>query len=155
VYLLFLFIPKIDPFRKNIVSFGRQLEIFKLVIVVFFLVIYGIIILQYWGLKFNIVYVLMPVMAAFFYYIGHIMKHVKRNYFIGIRTPWTLADDTVWEKTHNIGSITFKINAVILVFGLINPVLMFWIFIGSLAVNVVFLYAYSYYIWKKLKKQAK
>ena len=32
------------------------------------------------------------------------MKNVKPNYFFGIRTPWTLANDEVWRKTHLLSS---------------------------------------------------
>jgi uncharacterized membrane protein len=39
--------------------------------------------------------------------MGNFMGKVRRNWFFGIRTPWTLANDTVWERTHRIGSVLF------------------------------------------------
>ncbi|MCK5282949.1 MAG: SdpI family protein [Nanoarchaeota archaeon] len=101
------------------------------------------------GFSFNISYFVIPAIAILFYYMGHILKFIKKNFFIGIRTPWTLSSDDVWNKTHKLGSMTFKMNAIILLFALISPVIGFWIFIISVLVNVVFLITYSYYIWKK------
>jgi uncharacterized membrane protein len=151
IYTLFFLIPKIDPLKKNIESFIGYFEFFKLFMVLFFIAIYVITLLPNFGIVFNMTFFIVPAMAVLFYYIGYILQFMKRNYFIGIRTPWTLASDKSWEKTHKIGSITFRINAVIILLALINPLLFFWIFIISILLNVVFLVVYSYYVWKKEK----
>jgi uncharacterized membrane protein len=56
-----------------------------------------------------------PAMGILFYIAGVMMSRAKRNYFIGIRTPWTLNNEEVWNKTHRLGGLLFKI--LVLLFG--------------------------------------
>ncbi|WP_343688886.1 SdpI family protein [Chitinophaga sp.] len=44
--------------------------------------------------------------------ISNLTNSVKPNHFIGIRTPWTLADEGVWRKTHQVCSRWFFISAL-------------------------------------------
>ncbi|MGQ9811085.1 MAG: SdpI family protein [bacterium] len=43
------------------------------------------------------------------FYIGILLKNAKRNWFIGIRTPWTVSSEKVWDETHKIAGKLFKI----------------------------------------------
>lgn len=62
---------------------------------------------------------LVPAFAALFYYCGVLTEQAKRNWFIGIRTPWTLSSERVWEKTHKICGKLFKIAGVIALVGIL------------------------------------
>ena len=62
------------------------------------------------GVQFNMTQFFVPAIGILFFYIGTILKYTKRNWFVGIRTPWTLSSDVVWEKTHKLGGKLFKIN---------------------------------------------
>ncbi len=155
LYLLLLYIPKIEVYKDNLKSFMNYFNWMKVFLVSFFAVFYFVTLLPNFGITFNILYAIIPIFTILFFYIGYIMQFVKRNYFIGIRTPWTLADEDVWEKTHRIGSKTFMINAVIILAALIWPVAGFMIFISSIVINVLFLYIYSYVVWKKIVKTKK
>ena len=93
----------------------------------------------------------MPGIAALFFYIGYAMQFVKRNYFVGIRTPWTLSSDEVWDKTHKVGSKMFMLLGVAFILILIAPPNFFvWIILASIFLMVFGVFAYSYYIWTKL-----
>ncbi|MCK7526814.1 MAG: SdpI family protein [Ignavibacteriales bacterium] len=46
---------------------------------------------------------MLPAMGLLFIVIGSMLRKAKRNFFIGIRTPWTLSSDYVWDKTHQLG----------------------------------------------------
>jgi len=61
--------------------------------------------------------VLAPGLFVLFYYLGILMQHSRRNWFVGIRTPWTLSSDVVWEKTHKRGGLVFKACAVLVLAG--------------------------------------
>ena len=41
--------------------------------------------------------------------LGNLMTRIRPNWFMGIRTPWTLSSDTVWRKTHRFGGVAFVI----------------------------------------------
>ncbi|MEK7202903.1 MAG: SdpI family protein [Patescibacteria group bacterium] len=68
---------------------------------------------------------------------------------IGIRTPWTLSSDLVWEKTHKIGGKLFKITGVIAFVGIFfQSYALFFIFIPVILV-AIYTIVYSYFEYQK------
>ncbi len=142
VYLIFLLIPKIDP------------NLLILILILFLFYIFILIILSNFKYKLNINTMLMPAIGILFFCIGIIMKKLKRNWFIGIRTPWTLSSDKVWKKTHHLGSLLFKFTGVILFFGIFFSPEYFLLFILiPIFVLSIWLVLYSYLEYKKLGTQ--
>ena len=90
-------------------------------------------------------------MGILFFYIGILCENAKRNWFIGIRTPWTLSSDKVWKKTHKLGAKIFKIYAVVILFGLFFEHCLIWIILTILPLSL-YLLIYSYLEWRKIKK---
>ncbi len=148
--LLLLGIPKIDPLKKNIDQFKKEYYTFILLFVFFFIYLHGISLLFNLGVQFNLLTVMIPAFAGFFYYIGVMMEKAKRNYFIGVRTPWTLADDEVWNETHRVGAKGFKIGGVITLLGVVFPSLAIWLMMVPLLVVSVFIVVYSYVVFRRL-----
>jgi uncharacterized membrane protein len=101
------------------------------------------------GLAFHIGQAITLGLAAMFYYLGSIMSRIRRNFFFGIRTPWTVTSDRVWGKTHELGSFTFRLNAVIMLLGILFPAYFIAIIIVPILANVLGLVAYSYIEYKK------
>jgi len=96
---------------------------------------------------------LIPALGFLFFYIGMIMKHLKRNWFIGIRTPWTISSDKVWDKTHKLGGILFRISGVITIFGIFFKNYLLWFVLAPLLVSAVWLIVYSYLEYRKEQKK--
>lgn len=113
LFAFFLAIPKIDPLKKNLMKFRKQYERFMLITILFLVYLQIISIAWNLGNKFNFIQVLAPAFAIMFYYCGVLMQKAKRNWFIGIRNPWTISSERVWNKTHEIGAKLFKIAGVI------------------------------------------
>ena len=61
------------------------------------------------GWIFDLVAWMSPAFAVLLFFAGVLMGKAQSNWFIGIRTPWTLSDNRVWEQTHRIGGIAFKV----------------------------------------------
>jgi len=148
--LLLLGIPRIDPLKKNIDQFKKEYYTFILLFVFFFIYLHGISLLFNLGVQFNLLTVMIPAFAGFFYYIGVMMEKAKRNYFIGVRTPWTLADDEVWNETHRVGAKGFKIGGVITLLGVVFPSVAIWLMMVPLLVVSVFIVVYSYVVFRRL-----
>ena len=74
---------------------------------------------------------LYPILAIFLMLMGNYLQAVKPNYFIGIRTPWTLNDEQNWQKTHRLGGRVYMLGGLIL--------LLASLFLGSLEFHAVFL----------------
>lgn len=152
LFLLFLLIPKIDPLKKNIEKFRKYFDTFVVLIILFLFYIYLLTIFWNIGIRFDMGQAIIPALGILFYYIGVLLKHAKRNWFIGIRTPWTLSSEKVWEKTHQLGSKLFKISGVIAFLGIFFQGLAIWFVIIPAILVSFYTLAYSYFAYQKENK---
>ncbi|MEN4006646.1 MAG: SdpI family protein [Methanobacteriaceae archaeon] len=145
--LLFLAIPKIDPLKTNIEEFRKYYDGFIILFFIFMLSIHFHVILWNLGIKINPNMLLSIGFGLLFFYSGILCENAKRNWFIGIRTPWTLSSDRVWDKTHKIGGKLFKIAGVISFVGVLFPnYALFFIFIPIISVAAyTIIYSYAEY----------
>lgn len=146
---LFLVLPRIDPLRENYQKFQDYYDGFILVFAVFFFVIQLQIIL--WGLGVPVSpNLVMPFMIGIlFIYIGFLLEHAEPNWFVGIRTPWTLSSTSVWKKTHAMGATLFKLAGVLCMIGILAGTYA-WLFILVPVMTVaVFSVVYSYVVFKR------
>jgi len=154
--LLFVVIPAIDPLRKNIEQFRMYYDMFILLFVLFMFYIYLLTLawtmgFTFNGSAFNMMQALSPAIAVLFYYAGVLMGHAKQNWFIGIRTPWTMSNETVWDKTHKMGGKLFRACGVIALLGIFFPnVAILFILVPIIAV-AVYTVVYSYQEYQKIK----
>ncbi|HEY2980143.1 MAG TPA: SdpI family protein [Anaerolineales bacterium] len=105
---LLMLVPRIDPLKANIAAFRNAYNLFVLLTVVFLAYLHALIVA--WNLGWNhfrLSAALLPAVGLLLICLGVLLRNVKRNYFIGIRTPWTLSSDSVWEQTHALGSKLF------------------------------------------------
>ncbi len=149
IFLLFIAIPKIDPLKQNIEKFRKYYDGFVVLMIAYLFYIYLLTLLWNTGIRFSIVQLLVPAMGILFYYIGILVENAKRNWFIGIRTPWTLSSEKVWEKTHKIGGKLFKIAGIIAFIGIFfESHALFFIFIPVILV-ATYTIIYSYFEYQK------
>ena len=137
-------LPRIDPLRKNYEKFREYYEGFILVFAAFLFFIQLQIIL--WGMGTQLSpNLIMPVMIGIlFITIGFLMEHAEPNWFVGIRTPWTLSSETVWKKTHQKGAMLFKLAGVVSTIGTFAGIHA-WLFILVPPIAVaVYTVVYSY-----------
>jgi uncharacterized membrane protein len=146
--LLLLFVPKIDPLKKNIEKFKDDYEMFVLMFTVFLFYVYVLTLLWNMGEVFNMNMVLMPAFAILFYYIGILLEKTKRNYFIGIKTPWTLASDKVWDKTHKLGGKLFKTAGFLALISIFFSQHAFFFVLIPIIVFSLYLFIFSYFEFK-------
>jgi uncharacterized membrane protein len=151
--LLLFFIPNIDPRRANILKFRPVYNTAVVVIMAFFTYIHKLTLFWNLGWSFNLTAWMIPGMAGLFFFMGILLKQAQPNWFIGIRTPWTLSDNTVWDKTHKAGSIAFKACAVFSLIGIAFPEQsIFFILIPILAVAFG-LVLYSFILYRRLHSE--
>lgn len=147
---LFLIIPNIDPLKANIAKFREYFNIFIALIIAFMLYVHGLTLS--WSLgntNFKMSTAMLPFMGVLFIAIGLMLRKAKRNFFIGIRTPWTLSSDTVWDKTHQIGSVLFMASgAFAMIAGMFGGMTAFWLMFVPLIGSTLFLVVYSYVLYR-------
>ena len=148
---LFILIPRIDPLKKNIEKFRKYFDLFIVLITLFMFYVYGLTLLWNIGKRFDMSLAIIPAVALLFYFIGVMLEKSKRNWFIGIRTPWTLSSDKVWDKTHILGGKLYKIAGVIAILGLFSSKYYIWFIIVPVLSFSLYLLFYSYFEYKKEK----
>jgi uncharacterized membrane protein len=152
--VLFLVIPSIDPLKANIAQFRAVFNLFIVLMVAFMVYSYGLTLA--WNLgytHFNMSRALLPALGLLFIFIGFLLRQAKRNFFIGIRTPWTLSSDTVWNETHRLGAVLFIISGVLaFVGGFFGGMLAFWLMFIPLIGSALFLVGYSYILYQRETK---
>jgi len=153
LFLFFLLIPKIDPLAENIQKFRIYFDIFIIIIFVFLFCLNLFIIFWNLGTQLNIINLIVPALTILFFYTGILVEKAKRNWFIGIRTPWTLSNEIVWDKTHALGGKLYKVAGIISLLGLLIPNYAFFVVIGSIILISLYLIFYSYFQFQKEKNK--
>jgi uncharacterized membrane protein len=149
MFLLLTFIPNLDPLKANVAQFRETFNLFILFMVAFMLYVHTLTLLWSLGYSFQMSAALLPALGLLFIFIGYLLRKAKRNFFIGIRTPWTLSSDSVWDKTHQLGSVLFMLSGVFALLGsLIGGIAAFWLMFVPLIGSTLFLVIYSYVLYR-------
>lgn len=148
--LLFNVLPKVDPRRENYARFLGTYWLFANAVIVFMLLAHALVVAT--GLGYSVkIDRLMPLgVGLLFVVIGNYLTRVEPNWFIGIRTPWTLSSDTVWRKTHRTGGWLMVIGGLALAAGAFLPrAALLPLLIGTIVVVAVIPIVQSYVLWKR------
>jgi len=148
--LLFLIIPSIDPLKANIAKFRGFFNTFITLMVLFLVYVHALTLL--WNLgydQFDMGAAMMPALGLIFIFAGVMIRKAKRNFFIGIRTPWTLSSDTVWDETHRVGLTLFIASGLIALLGAFFKEYAIWLVLGPVLASTFFLLIYSYLLYQR------
>ncbi|MEJ5223414.1 MAG: DUF1648 domain-containing protein [Anaerolineales bacterium] len=149
ILLLFLVIPSIDPLRANIAQFRETYNLLIVGFTFYMLYIHGLTLAAALGVQFNMTVMLLPAVGLLFIGIGLILPRAKRNFFIGIRTPWTLSSDTVWEETHRVGAWAFGLAGGVTILSAFLGESGIWLLLGALMLAAFVPVVYSYILWRR------
>ncbi|MCD6550195.1 SdpI family protein [bacterium] len=148
LFLLFMVIPRIDPLKANIEKFRKYFESLIILVILFLFYIYLLSIFWNLGLRFDMRRVIAPALGVVFYYCGILIENTKRNWCIGIRTPWTLSSDKVWEKTHKLGGRLFKFAGMVSFLGIVLPQYTLFFVLVPIILIVICTVVYSYFEYR-------
>jgi uncharacterized membrane protein len=98
--------------------------------------------------------IVLGLIGLLFAVLGHYFPIIKRNTYIGIKTPWTLKSDMVWDKTHRMAGKYWFFGGVLTVICnlFLEPSLTVPIFLGITFIITVIPMAYSYTCYQKIKQ---
>jgi len=149
MFLVMIIVPRFDPKKKNIETVRGAYDSFLVLLMVFFSILQGFILGVNLGFTIDPARFFPFLFGVLFISIGFILEKLKQNWTIGIRTPWTLSSEVVWNKTHILGGKVFKIAGVLACLGVILPQYSFLVFLIPLIIGVVVIFIYSYRLYKK------
>jgi uncharacterized membrane protein len=154
LYLLFLFLPQIDPRRDRYQQFAKVYHRFKNVFVAFFTILYFTASLNGLGKNIRVEWVTPIIIGLLFIFIGNYLSKIKPNYFIGIRTPWTLASEEVWNKSHRFSGKIFALLGILMIISpLISRSFGPVIILVPLIAAIIIIFIHSYLTYLQVKKK--
>lgn len=154
LYLMFNLLPKFDPRSERYQEFTGVYLIMRNAMLLILFLVFVVATFSNLGYNINIGVTVSGAIGLLMIILGNYFGKLKRNYFVGIKNPWTLASENVWNKTHRLGSRLF----IIWGFGLIispwlDSMIAFIIFIGGLIIMLSWLMIYSYVLYTKEQRK--
>jgi len=150
IYILFVFLPALSPKGFRMEGFDKAWGIIKIAFVSVMLIIELLTTLVAAGIPISVSLTIPALVGLLFVILGNLFGKLTKNFWVGIRTPWTLASDEVWLKTHRLGGKLWVAGGFIIMIGAVlrAPV---WLFISILAAITVIPIVYSYVIYRKIE----
>lgn len=151
--VMFDVLPKIDPKRENFKRFGKQYDVFVIFMSLFLMTIEGITLVE--SFRPNTIRVdqaVIILVGVLFIVTGNMLPKIKPNFSMGIKTPWTISDPDVWNKTHRLGGRLMFIEGILCALcGLFasNLISMIVIIAGAIVITVIPLV--MSYVWYRNK----
>lgn len=150
MFVIMRLIPAVSPKGYRTEPFSAVLHILQVVIVGFSSFIAIVTLLQAYGLDVRLNQLIFAAIGLLFIVLGNYLGKLRKNFFLGIRTPWTLASDEVWSRTHRLGGWMFVLIGAMLfaaAFFTITPGWLMLLIFTSALVPVV----YSYFIYRQVE----
>lgn len=143
-------LPKIDPRRANYARMQDTYDLVVNVILTMLAALHLLILAGTMGGPVPFVRLMPAVIGVAFIAIGNLLPRAKSNWWFGIRTPWTLSNDRVWERTHRIGGYVMSATGVLAIISAFfnSPIALVAFVVLALAMSLG-LIAYSYFAWKQ------
>lgn len=149
MFVLHKVLPKIDPLRNNIESFRQSYDNLFLALTIFFFYLHALVIIANLGVAVNMSQAMPPALGFLMYAIALTLRDSKPNWFVGIRTPWTMGSVENWRRTHALGYKLFTAAAIICVLAAFVQQISFALAIGAVLLAAFVPIAYSYVLYSK------
>jgi uncharacterized membrane protein len=154
LYLMFLFLPLIDPKRSNYQRFTGAYAVMRWGWVIFMGILYVVTMMVSLGYSVDIGLMVKVLVAVLFLIIGNYMGQFRHNYFVGIKTPWTLANEEVWQATHRFGGKIWVAGSLVcLVMAPISAAWSAYVFLACIVIMAVIPVVYSYLLFARLQSK--
>lgn len=150
LYVLFLFLPMLDPGRKNYDTFSTVYHWIRLLLLVFMGAIYCLTVLAAFGYNVRMDMSMQIGIGILFLFLGNVMGKIRPNWFVGVRTPWTLSSKLSWTKTHRLAGWLFMAMGVgWITSGIVRSPPLFMTILGFCAASVLWIFVYSYVVYRR------
>lgn len=150
LYALMLLTPLVDPRRSNYPRFAGAYRLIRLSLVAYLVGLHALLLLAATGRPVDVTAAVRVATSLLFVVLGNVLGQVRPNYFVGIRTPWTLASERVWVKTHRAAARAWVAGGLVELAGAAaEPVTGFAILLAALGGATLFSVIYSYAAFRR------
>jgi len=150
VVVVFRVLPAIDPLGDNIAAFQDYYDLIAVVVVGVVGYVHLLIVGWNLGYDVSVAQAVVPVLAVTYYVAGVVVEHAEQNWFVGIRTPWTLSSEEVWNETHDRTAVLFKLAGLVALLALPFPQYLVPIAVAPIVVVTVVATAYSFVVYRRV-----
>ena len=153
LYVLFLVMPNFDPKKENYRKFDSSYLTIRYSLHIFLALLFGLTAAASLGYPVDIGKWVAVGVALLFIAMGNIMGRVRNNYFVGFKFPWTLANEDVWKKTHQVGAKAMVAGGIFSLIGVIltSGSLSFVLLMAGIFIPMILVAVYSYLIYKRIE----
>lgn len=149
LYWLLLLLPLVDPRRENYRRFQTSYLVIRWSLTLFLAVIYGLTLATAMGQAIDMGLCISMLMSVLLMVLGMTMGNIEPNWFVGVRTPWTLSSEASWTKTHRLAKWIFvAIGLSCLPIGWAKSAWSLVLFLTTVVGGIAWLVVYSYLVWK-------
>jgi len=143
------FLPRIDPRRADFYLHAGTYWLIANAVLVFLAIVHSAVIGSALGWPIPLSRIMAIGIGGLLLLIGNLMTRMRPNWFMGIRTPWTLSSDLAWRKTHRLAGYGFVGSGVLsIVAGIVRPEWAPWILMISLGAAGLGSVIYSWIVWR-------
>jgi uncharacterized membrane protein len=154
IYLLMIIMPYFDPKKERYADFSKPYSIFRMMIITILGLIYFVTGFYNLGYAINVGVITAASIGLMMIIIGNYLGKIKKNWFVGVRTPWTLSSENVWNKTHRLSGKMFMLwGLTIIIAPWLPPILGATLFIAGIILVLAGSTLYSYILFKKEKNE--
>ncbi|MHB9134692.1 MAG: SdpI family protein [Armatimonadota bacterium] len=148
--LLLIFIARIEPRQGNITRSAKAFTIIWISTLAVLTIMHAFLVATALGIPIGINTIIPVTIGLLFIIMGNYLGKIRSNFFLGIRTPWTLSSELSWSHTHRLGGKLFMlIGAILLLSMLLNDMsLVFYLLMAELLGATLLLSIYSYLVWR-------
>jgi uncharacterized membrane protein len=147
---IFLGLPRIEPRREHIVASTRAWVATTSSVMLLLLVVHAAVVASVLGATFDMGRVFGVTIGGLFLVIGSFLGKTRSNWFMGIRTPWTLSSERSWALTHRLGGRLFMAAGLLsVVLALVaSAEVVFYALLPAAGVAAIVPIVYSYFVWR-------
>ncbi|WP_235947710.1 SdpI family protein [Paenibacillus glycinis] len=143
----------LDPKRANYRNFGRAFEVTRLGVTLLLGAAGWAMVAYNLGYHVDMRKIVMIALGLLFAVMGNYITQVRQNYMFGIRTPWTLANEEVWRRTHRIAGPLMMLGGFIsLIAAFFDGTVPIVVFLSAIVVASLIPVVYSYVLFARLKE---
>ncbi|MEO5511220.1 MAG: SdpI family protein [Longimicrobiales bacterium] len=155
VWFVLPLLRRIDPRRASYERFDATFYLVVNAVVLILAMIQGLTLAVALGMRVDMTRSMLLGVGLMFIVLGNYMPRLRSNWWMGIRTPWTLESEEVWRRTHRFGGRAFMLAGIITVFATLLPTeAAGTIAFGVIMIAVLLPVVYSYFVWRSERRGA-
>ncbi|MCX7727129.1 MAG: SdpI family protein [Chitinispirillaceae bacterium] len=152
LWILFLILPNIDPRKEKYEKFYGVYQIIKNSLILFLFLLQIVLTANWTGHSLPVEKFVPAGISILFIILGNFMGKIRQNYFVGIKLPWTIENEDVWNKTHRFSGKIWVIGGIVAFISVFfNSTITATVFSVCLVLMLLLPILYSYSIYQKVK----